>query len=287
MSLKHNKIIKVSALAGIISVGILSTGYSILNKDVTLIVKGKESAVSTFKSSVKDVLEEQNVVYDENDIISLDLDYKLKDGTKIEVIDVREEIIKEDKEIPFEINVVEDANLLKGESKVETEGKEGTNELVYKVTYHNGKKVEKTFVEEVVASEPVDKVIKKGTKVEVEKLDVQVASSRGTSSRVQETSTKNNTSVSVNNNKKMTVVATAYTGDTITSTGTTPKWGTIAVDPNIIPYGTRVYIPQFGMTFTAEDTGSAIKGNKIDIFMNDDSKVENWGRKTIDIYIVG
>ena len=40
-------------------------------------------------------------------------------------------------------------------------------------------------------------------------------------------------------------------------------------------------------TFIAEDCGGAIKGNKIDIYMNDETAVNNWGRKTIDIYIVG
>ena len=83
----------------------------------------------------------------------------------------------------------------------------------------------------------------------------------------------------------MKVVATAYAGDTITATGTKPKWGTIAVDPRVIPYGTKVYIPQFNMTFVAEDCGGAIKGNKIDIFMNSKSECRTWGRRTIDIYI--
>jgi len=85
----------------------------------------------------------------------------------------------------------------------------------------------------------------------------------------------------------MSVVATAYSGHGITSTGTTPKWGTIAVDPKVIPYGTKVYIPKFNKTFIAEDCGGAIKGNKIDIYMNDKASAIDWGRKTIDIYIVG
>ena len=124
-------------------------------------------------------------------------------------------------------------------------------------------------------SEEQLKIIKKGTKVE----EIKVASSRGESSR----------KVSSNTNgkgKHMSVVATAYTGHSITSTGKKPKWGTIAVDPKVIPYGTKVYIPQFNKTFIAEDCGGAIKGNKIDIFMNDESSVYNWGRKTIDVYIV-
>ncbi|MEG2789599.1 MAG: 3D domain-containing protein [Romboutsia sp.] len=282
MNLNNTKILKVSALASLLSIGMLAGGYSILNKDITLVVKGKESQVSTFKSIAKDFLEEQNIKYDGNDIVSIDLDSKLKNGSKIEVIDVKEEVIKENKEIPFEINIVEDESLLKGKTEVKTEGKTGQNELVYKVTYHNGKQIEKKFVEEEVSVNPIDKVVKKGTKVEV-----QVASSRGSNTGRKANISTTSKSPNSSNEKHMKVVATAYTGDSITSTGTKPRWGTIAVDPSVIPYGTKVYIPQFGQTFIAEDCGGAIKGNKIDIFMNAEDTVRNWGRKTIDIYIVG
>ena len=274
MNLKKNKMIKIALLTSMISITILG-GYSKLNKEVTLIVNGEEKQISTFKYDVQDLLVAECVKYDNNDIVTKNLDEKLNDGMEIEVINVTEEVIKESKSVPFEVNVVEDKDLLKGQTKVEEEGKAGENQLVYKITYHNGKQVEKIFVEEVVSEKPINKIVKKGTKVE----EVKVASSRGESSR----------KISSNANSKgkhMSVVATAYTGDSITSTGKKPKWGTIAVDPKVIPYGTKVYIPQFNKTFIAEDCGGAIKGNKIDIFMNDESSVYNWGRKTIDIYIV-
>lgn len=86
--------------------------------------------------------------------------------------------------------------------------------------------------------------------------------------------------------RTMKVVATAYTGYSTTSTGQKPVWGTIAVDPKVIPYGTKVYIPQFGRTFIANNTGGAIKGNKIDIFMNTRKECYNWGRRTIEIQIL-
>lgn len=298
MNLKNNKKLKLSIFTAILSLVILGGGYFILNKEVTLLVKGEERVVSTFKPNVKELLDEQNIKYDGNDIINLSLDSKLTDKSKIEVIDVKEETIKENKEVPFEVNIVEDKDLAKGESEISTEGKTGKNELVYKVTYHNDKKIEKKFIEEVALAKPIDKVIRKGTKVEV-KEEVKVASSRGENIRTNLRSNNNKSesrSTASNNNsnnnsntdgKRMKVVATAYTGHSITSTGTTPKWGTIAVDPSVIPYGTKVYIPQFGRTFIAEDCGSAIKGNKIDVYMNDDSSVYSWGRKTIDIYIVG
>lgn len=287
MIIKNNKILKLSAMAAVLSVGLLSGGYTLANKNITLVVKGKEMEISTLKSNVKDVLTEQNIKYDNNDIISLPLNQNISDGDKIEIIDVTEKTIKEDKKVPFEIKVVEDNNLPKGETKVEVEGQQGSNELLYKVTYHNGEEVEKKFIEEVVVTEPIDKVIKKGTKVEV-KVDL----STDENTTVKKTSysndsSKNESSNSDSSRKHISVVATAYTGHSITSTGTTPKWGTIAVDPSVIPYGTKVYIPQFDKIFIAEDCGSAIKGNKIDIYMNDEESVKNWGRKTIDIYIVG
>ena len=296
MNIKNKKMLKVSTMVAVLSVGLLSTGYTLVNKNITLVVDGKESEVSTLKYNVKDVLAEQNIKYDNNDIINLPLDKKVLDGDKIEVIDVTQSTVKENKQVPFEVNVVEDNNLLKGETKVEVEGQPGTNELVYKITYHNGKPVDKRFVKEVVISEPVDKVIKKGTKVEVKAVsskDESVKSKTISVNKAQSTTNKNQSSsnkVQSNtstNRKHMSVVATAYTGDGITATGTKPKWGTIAVDPSVIPYGTKVYIPQFGQTFIAEDCGGAIKGNKIDIYMNDKTTVKNWGRKTIDIYIVG
>ena len=107
----------------------------------------------------------------------------------------------------------------------------------------------------------------------------------GGSSSSSNTSQSSNTSNNVV--KTMNVVATAYTGYSTTSTGQKPVWGTIAVDPKVIPYGTKVYIPQFGRTFIANNTGGAIKGNKIDIFMNTKKECYNWGRRTIEIQILG
>jgi len=93
--------------------------------------------------------------------------------------------------------------------------------------------------------------------------------------------------INSSNSKSLDVKATAYAGDTITSTGTVPTEGTtIAVDPNVIPYGSKVYIPELDTVYTAEDCGSAIKGNRIDIFMSSESKCNEWGVKNITIYIL-
>ena len=86
--------------------------------------------------------------------------------------------------------------------------------------------------------------------------------------------------------KTLKVKAYAYTGGGYTATGTKARYGTLAVDPKVIPYGTKVYIKELDKVFTAEDCGGAIKGNKIDIFMGSETDAYSWGRRTIDIYIL-
>ncbi|MGE6347953.1 3D domain-containing protein [Bacillus mycoides] len=92
--------------------------------------------------------------------------------------------------------------------------------------------------------------------------------------------------------KKMNVQATGYSnvadelgGGDLTAIGTGVRWGVIAVDPSVIPLGSTVYIPAFGQTFIAEDTGGVIKGNIIDIFFNHGDQARTWGRKNIEIYV--
>lgn len=87
-----------------------------------------------------------------------------------------------------------------------------------------------------------------------------------------------------------TFEATAYANDTITSTGSVPIVGqTIAVDPDIIPYGTKVYIEagNYSGYYVAEDCGGAIQGNMVDIYMSSESECIAWGRRDIEVYIVG
>lgn len=100
--------------------------------------------------------------------------------------------------------------------------------------------------------------------------------------------------------KRLVVIATAYTafdegmdGRGITYCGTTVKEHyTIAVDPDVIPLGSVVYIPALSHLesagfYVAEDTGSAIKGNRIDIYMPDRSQALQFGVRQLEIYVVG
>lgn len=94
----------------------------------------------------------------------------------------------------------------------------------------------------------------------------------------------------------LTVKATAYhrleEGGLITATGTTTQYGTIAVDPSVIPLGSRVFVvAEDGTSWSygpglAEDTGGLIKGNRIDLFFMTGTEATNFGVRTAKIYIL-
>lgn len=105
--------------------------------------------------------------------------------------------------------------------------------------------------------------------------------------------TVENTSTS-NSQKEITVSATAYTASCegcsgITATGVNlidnPNQKVIAVDPSVIPLGTKVHVEGYGNAIAA-DTGGAIKGNKIDVFIPSKNAAVQWGRKTVKVTII-
>ncbi|MCO0598532.1 LysM peptidoglycan-binding domain-containing protein [Peribacillus butanolivorans] len=94
--------------------------------------------------------------------------------------------------------------------------------------------------------------------------------------------------------KEITVRATAYTADCQGCSGTTatgidlkanPNAKVISVDPSVIPLGSKVYVEGYGYA-TAADTGSAIKGNKVDIFIPNEQDAINWGVKNVKLQIL-
>ena len=92
--------------------------------------------------------------------------------------------------------------------------------------------------------------------------------------------------------RTITMRSTAYTSDpaenggySTTAMGTAIRYGVAAVDPRVIPLGTRLYIEGYGYA-RAEDTGGAIKGNRIDLVFGSKSQSNNWGRRTVRVTIL-
>lgn len=86
--------------------------------------------------------------------------------------------------------------------------------------------------------------------------------------------------------KIVTFEATAYTWTgNRTATGTWPSRGTVAVDPEVIPLGSRLYVEGYGEA-VAEDTGGAIKGEIIDLYMESEDECWQWGRRQVEVRVI-
>ena len=84
----------------------------------------------------------------------------------------------------------------------------------------------------------------------------------------------------------VTFEATAYTWTgNRTATGTWPSRGTVAVDPEVIPLGTNLYIEGYGEA-VAEDTGGAIQGQIIDLYMDSYQECIEWGRRQVEVRVM-
>ena len=112
---------------------------------------------------------------------------------------------------------------------------------------------------------------------------------------VKRNNTGTSTNITVNGKtykaRKMQVKASAYTsapneGGAYAYNGERLREGHIAADLTVLPLNTKIYIPELNRICTVVDKGSAIKNNKIDIFMNSRQKAMQWGIKNITIYIL-
>lgn len=250
---------------------------------VSIKVDGKELDVKTYKDTVKEVLDDNAISVDGNDkFIECKLQDKIVPNMNISIVRVDEKKVSEKISIPFKTITKENDRLDVGVKNTIREGKEGVREKIYKVVYEDGKQIAKQLIEEVVSTKPLDKIVEVGTVLNYK-------TSRGDTLRF---------------SKVIDMKATSYTasfkdtgknpgepGFGITATGTKVRKGIIAVDPKVIPLGTRVYVEVPGKAAdygyaVAADTGSAIKGNKIDVYLDSNSAVEAWGVKKVRVYIL-
>ena len=252
---------------------------------VILCANGEEKEILMPKSyTVQDVLNHMRVNLGENDSVSEDVSSKIYDGMKIEVGNIKFEEVVRTETIEREVVVNTSSSMNEGETKVLEEGKDGQHELKIKQKIQNGEVVDEEILSDTIISEPVAKVMVKGTK--------KVASAPAAEpAKAAVSSTSDKKEVS----KVIYGSATAYTASAgaRTSTGARPVEGvTVAVNPKLIPYGSRILVEStdgsFKREFTAQDTGGALrKGSAVvDIFMNSNSSCKQFGRKNVKVSII-
>ncbi|EAC3991598.1 TPA_asm: DUF348 domain-containing protein [Listeria monocytogenes] len=244
----------------------------------------KKDTVWTTKTKVSDLLAEKNIKLDQDDRVSPAKDSNLKEKMTVEVTYVNSKAEKKNEQVKFEIVYKEDDSLNKGVEKVVQEGKNGKKVVEYKVTFENGKEKKRDVIKENVTSNKTDKVVVRGTK---EKVVATPVSNVSTSSATSSSSSSASSTPSGGKTYKME--STAYSGGGTTAYGinlsANPGLKVIAVDPRIIPLGSKVWVEGYGEAI-AGDTGGAIKGNIVDVYFPNESQCYSWGRRMVTVKVL-
>lgn len=267
--------------------GMLLTEITIQRVQMVTIDNGGQTLITgTYGETVQEVLERLEVTLDEDDEIDVAMDEATYDGMHITISRITHATETYSQTVPYGTDYVDDPDLPEGYEKKKSAGKDGEVVCTANVTYVNGEEVSREVVATVTTTEPVNEVIALGS-AEVEKGELFI----GDGVIV----TPEGDVYTYTGTKQ--VKATAYTHtdagcNKTTATGTTVHWGTVAVDPKVIPYGTRMYIVSNDGKYVygyavAEDCGGAIKNNKIDLYMPTKSQCYTFGVRNCTIYFLG
>ena len=250
---------------------------------------GQVTEVNTYGETVGALLNRLSIRTSGEYSVSEDLNAVTFDGMQISVIRTIQRTETYVVEVPFETSTYEDPSLPKGEQKVLVEGTVGQTQCTANVMYCNAQEQSRTVMEEFVIQKPVNRIVAVGTGESVGVANTKPLIGDGVivlpSGEV------------LSYSSQAQFVATAYSHfnegcDMITATGTTVRVGTVAVDPTLIPYGTRMFIVTndgryvYGIG-TAEDCGGAIKGNRLDLYYPTDAECFAFGRRDCTVYFLG
>ena len=240
-------------------------------KNIFLIVGGELTTLTSFRRTVGELLADTGTDYEDTDIISPGLEANLADNMTVSVTHVRGDTVVIDEAIPYQTIYREDSSLPVGEVRIAQPGQAGLRHREFSLETVNGDESERELIREWVDPIPQDEIIALGTSFDVHTLDTE---GDGAVPYVD----------------TLDVLATWYNAlcegcDEVTSTQTPLRYGTIAVDPRVIPLGTCLYVPGYGFG-RAEDVGGAIKGNRIDLGFPGAADGSWWGVRDVTIYIL-
>ena len=250
---------------------------------------GKSMKVSSYGESVQELLDRVGVPYGSGYRVSAELGAQTYDGMdlRVDAVVCREESYTLD--IPFETICEYDPSMEEGQIKVLTQGQAGQKLLCAQITYINSNEESRTVLSEQVVTAPVDHVVAIGT--------------GGNATLKPGAPIIGDGIIILPSGEVLTYthtdqyVATAYhmsnAGcDEITATGSHVRVGVVAVDPKVIPYGTRMFIVSndgkyiYGIG-TAEDCGSSIKGNRLDLYFDTNAECWQFGIRNCTVYFLG
>jgi 3D (Asp-Asp-Asp) domain-containing protein len=188
-------------------------------------------------------------------------------GTVIRVIRRRFSIRTSTSTVAYSTEYRPDPSMYVGQRREIQQGQNGTRTEVQQTLLANGHPVAESVVTDRITQPAQVAVIEYGTENSIDRGGSVVYFSR-----------------------EITMLATAYWPDPAWSSGVTAlglpaRYGVVAVDPSVIPLGTRLYIPGYGFAIAA-DTGSAIVGNRIDLCFNTGWQAQAFGVQMVQVFVV-
>jgi len=304
IDLKSSKIKKIIfiTLIFVVILGITVLGGNVKLNNVNIEFSNKqEITVLTSKTKVADILKENHIVLEDNETVTPALDEEITNKKQIiisikgnepamlatnVVTDINKEQVIEDytnitekietiiEEIPFE-TVTKDVSNGSATTRntIIQQGKNGERKITYKVMYKDDIEILREELSSEIIKEPVDKIVQVQTK--------SILSSRSNYTRTSGTSGQSGV-------YKVTAYCACMQccGKTngITASGTQATANRTIAAPSTFAFGTQVVIN--GVTYTVEDRGGAIQGNRIDIYMNTHSEALQWGVRYVNVEVL-
>ena len=239
---------------------------------LTIQVDGQTFAVFSGARTPADVVANAGITVGELDIINPAPDTLLNAGDTIQVVRVREETIATDEEVPFQTVYQPSEELDLDTKAVISGGVPGIKRQSTRIRYEDGVEVSREYEGEWLEQEPVNQVIGYGTRITTKLIDTPQGPREYW--------------------RVVHMRVTAYTAASsgkppdhpaygITASGRPAGTGIVAVDPNVIPFRSEVYVPGYGVGF-AGDTGGGVKGRWIDLGF-DEEELQTWNGY-VDVY---
>jgi len=224
-------------------------------------IAGSEQEIWLVPGTVEDNLSYNNVSYDSDDEISPELTETVSEDTDIVVDEVHYDVVEKTETVEAQDKVILDPSLTSGVQET-TEGNDGEGIYTYTTKVINGEEQDTERELKEWITEPHDNTLRLGT------------SSTGNSGEYVVTRT-------------FTANCTAYTAASGArgSLGETVHVGTCAVDPSYVPYRSQLWVEGYGYAY-ANDTGGAVKGNVVDLYMSSRSQCVSWGRRNMTAYVL-
>ena len=242
----------------------IKKGYTITVKD------GKQNYTrSTTSNKVADILKELNIKLGEKDTVTPPIKGTVKEGEVLRINRYKERTETVSRDVPVTVERRNNPAMDAGTERVVQQGEAARVEDTVRISTVNGEETARLVLSSRVVKDGKTQIVEVGTKPVANMI-------HGKKYK-----------------KKIVMSGTAYdpSAGKWTASGTRARVGAVAVDPRVVPLGTKLYIestdgfPTYGFA-VAEDTGGAIKGKRIDLFYNSRREACNFGRRNVIVYVL-